>query len=522
LTGKTTGLWQRFSYQIADPNVALHGLLEATACRFGAKNAIIFGERFFSYSELSSLSVRFANNLLSFGVKKGDRVALFLPNVPQFIIAFFGALNAGAVVTAISPLHREREVKFQLVDSGAETIVTLDTMQPIVEAVKESTHLKRIIIATLEDVGFSKLLKGASTEKHSVKIEPIADLAVLQYTGGTTGTPKAVMLTHRNLLSNAIQFAIAIKAVSQDVFLAALPLFHIYGLTTSMTVPISVGAPMVLLQKFEPNKACEAIQWNKVTIFCGVPKMFQLLLAKLDFTRYNLSTLRVCISGAASLPPQVQKDFMAATGGLLAEGYGLSEASPVTHCSPVDRGLDLRVGSIGLPLPDTEARIVDAETGQMVLGVGEVGELVVKGPQVMLGYWQSPQETAAVLRDRWLLTGDIAKIDADGYFYIVDRKKDLIKHNGYSVYPRELEDIFYEHPTVMHCSVVGKPSAEAGENPTAYIVIKEGATVTAEELKDFVNSKVAAYKAIREVVFLDTLPFNASGKVLKCALRGRT
>jgi long-chain acyl-CoA synthetase len=504
------------------PNVPLQGLLEKNAWEFGEKTAVIFGGKTISYSELDSLSIRFANALISSGVEKGDRIALFLPNLPQFVIAFFGTLKAGAVVTAISPLHREREVEFQLCDSGAQTVITLDNLNPILEAVKEKTLLKQVITTELSDICFSELLKDASPENPQVKISSSEDIAALQYTGGTTGIPKAAMLTHRNLLANALQFTAAIQAAPQDVFLTALPLSHIYGLTTSMTTPISVGAEMVLLPKFEPAKAGEAIQRRKVTVFCGAPTMYQLLLANPDLASYNLSSIRVCISGAAPLPPQVQKQFMQVTGGFLAEGYGLTEASPVTHCSPVDRRLGLRVGSIGLPLPDTEPRIVDAETGQRTLGVGEVGELAVKGPQVMKGYWKNPQETAAVLHHGWLFTGDIARMDADGYFYIVDRKKDLIKHNGYSVYPRELEDILYEHPAVKQCAVVGKPDAKTGENPTAYIVLKDAAAVREEEIKDFVNGKVAAYKGIREVVFVADLPFNAAGKVLKRALRERT
>jgi long-chain acyl-CoA synthetase len=345
-------------------------------------------------------------------------------------------------------------------------------------------------------------------------------LAALQYTGGTTGTPKAAMLTHRNLAANAQQFAQAIKGTASDVFLTALPLFHIYGLTTSLTTPISLGTKMVLLPKFEPVKALEAIQQHKVTVFCGVPTMYQQLLANPDLAKYDLHSIRVCISGAAPLPPQVQKKFMAVTGGVLAEGYGLTEASPVTHCSPVEAAL-VRVGSVGLPLAGTEVRIVYAQTGTRTLPIGETGELAVKGPQVMAGYWNRPEETKSVLRGGWLLTGDIARIDADGYLTIVDRKKDLIKHNGYSIYPRELEDILYEHPAVKQCAVIGKADDKAGENPVAYVVLKDGAAVTAEEIKSFVNGKVAAYKAVREVNFLKELPFNAAGKVLKTALRSQ-
>ncbi len=310
----------------------------------------------------------------------------------------------------------------------------------------------------------------------------------MQYTGGTTGTAKAAMLTHLNLLSNALAFAAWIRGTeAEETFLTALPLFHIYGMTTSMTVPISLASKMVLLPKFEPAKVLQAIEKNRVTVFCGVPTMYQALLASPELVKYDLTSIRVCISGASSLPPQIQNRFMEVTGGFLAEGYGLTEASPVTHCTPVDRSMKtVKVGSIGLPLPDTEAQIVDLETGKPV-NVGETGELAVKGPQVMKGYWNKPEETALVLNDGWLLTGDIAHMDEDGYFYITDRKKDLIKTKDYSVYPRELEDVLYEHPAVKLCAVVGKPDALAGEVPKAYIVLKEDVAASADEIMSFVN-----------------------------------
>jgi long-chain acyl-CoA synthetase len=291
-------------------------------------------------------------------------------------------------------------------------------------------------------------------------------------------------------------------------------------MTTSMTVPISLAAEMVLLPRFEPAKALHAIQRHRVTVFCGVPTMYQALLANPELGKYDLTSIRVCISGASSLPPQVQKQFMAVTGGLLAEGYGLTEASPVTHCSPVDSSMrTVKVGSIGMRLLDTEARIVDLETGKTTLQQGETGELAVRGPQVMKGYWKRPDETAMVLRDRWLLTGDIAHMDSDGYFFITDRKKDLIKTKDYSVYPRELEDILYEHPSVKLCAVVGKPDVRAGEVPKAFVVLKEGTVASADELMVFVNNKVAPYKAICEVEFRKELPLSSAGKVLKRMLR---
>lgn len=501
------------------PPISLHGLLQQTAKRFPEKTAIVYDDAKMTYSQLDYLANKFAHALLKLGINKGDCVALFLPNVPPFIIAYFGSLKAGAAVTTISPLHREREIEHQLCDSEAKAIATLDTLYPVIKQVRAKTQLKHVIVTNTEESSFQKLLEDASIFDPRIKIEPSEDLAALQYTGGTTGTAKGAMLTHRNLVSNALAFAVTIQGTSQDTFLTALPLSHIYGMTTSMTVPVSLGARMVLLPKFEPAKALSIIQNQRVTVFCGVPTMYQMLLANPDISKYDLTSIRVCISGASSLPPQVQKRFIEVTGGFLAEGYGLTEASPVTHCTPVDKSMLLRVGSIGLPLHGTEARIVDLDTGRITLNTGEVGELAVKGPQVMKGYWNKPDETALVLREGWLLTGDVARMDSDGYFYITDRKKDLIKHKDYSVYPRELEEVLYEHPAVKLCAVVGKPDSMTGEVPKAFVVLKDGTTASAEELIAFVNCKVALYKAICEVEFRKELPISGAGKVLRRQLK---
>jgi long-chain acyl-CoA synthetase len=517
------------------PQVPLQELLSKSAEKIPAKTAIVYGERELTYAQLEPISNQFANALAELGVGKGDRVALYLPNIPQFIIAYFGSLKAGAAVTAISPLHREREVEYQLSDSGAQTIVALDSLYPIVEKVREKTRLKNVIVTGLDEYGslnakaawvpnalsFQELIDTNAQNPLNLQFDPDEDLAALQYTGGTTGTAKGAMLTHTNLVSNALMFAAWIKgAEAQETFLTALPLFHIYGMTTSMTVPICLAAKMVLMPRFEPAKALEIIMKQRVTVFCGVPTIYSILLSNPELGKYDLTSIRVCISGASSLPPHVQKEFMQVTGGFLAEGYGLTEASPVTHCTPVDKTMrTLKVGSIGLPLPDTEARIVDLITGEKTLVIGETGELAVKGPQVMKGYWQKPEETALVLHDGWLLTGDIARMDKDGYFYITDRKKDLIKYKDYSVYPREIEDVLYEHPAVKLCAVVGKPDQLAGEIPKAFIVLKEGIVESAEEIMAFVNEKVALYKAIREVEFRKELPISSAGKVLRRVLQ---
>jgi long-chain acyl-CoA synthetase len=516
------------------PAISLQGILQKTAKNYPANVVIAYDGKETTYARLDLLSNQFAHALAKLDVEKGDRVALFLPNGPQFIIAYFGILKAGAVVIAISPLHREREVQYQLCDSEAETIIALDSLFGVVDNVWDETKLKNVIVTRLNEASetafipskpnllvFQQLLKRNAETPLKIEINPERDLAALQYTGGTTGIAKGAMLTHINLVSNALAFASWIKgATAKETFLTALPLFHIYGMTTSMTVPISLGAKMVLMPRFEPAKALEAIQKHGVTVFCGVPTMYSALLANPELGKYDLTSIRVCISGASSLPPQIQKRFMQITGGLLAEGYGLTEASPVTHCNPVDSSMrTVKVGSIGLPLPDTEAKIVDLATGEKTLGVGETGELTVKGPQVMKGYWRKPEETALVLHHGWLLTGDIAHMDEVGYFYITDRKKDLIKYKDYSVYPRELEDVLYEHPAVNLCAVVGKPDQAAGEIPKAFIVLKEGKAASAEEIMTFVNDKVAPYKAIHEVEFRKELPISPAGKVLSRLLR---
>jgi long-chain acyl-CoA synthetase len=513
------------------PKVPLHAILKKTAKAHHEKTAIAYFERNISYRELDSLSDKFAGALAALDVKKGDKVALFLPNIPQFVITYFAVLKAGAVLTAISPLHKEREVTYQLNDSEAETIVALDSLYPIVEAVWRKTKLKNAIVTSLSknasiktpqspNVHAFQELMNEPVEPPNVHLNAQEDLAALQYTGGTTGTAKGAMLTHLNLVSNAVAFAAWIKGTMEDTFLTALPLFHIYGMTTSMNVPISLAAKMVLLPKFQPATVLKTIQQHRVTVFCGVPTMYSVLLADPVLGKFDLTSIRVCISGASPLPPQVQKRFMEVTGGFLAEGYGLTEASPVTHCNPVEKTMrTMRVGSIGLPLSDTDARIVDVETGGKTLEAGETGELAIKGPQVMRGYWRKPEETTLVLCDGWLLTGDIARMDMDGFFYITDRKKNLIKYKDYSVYPRELEDLLYEHPAVKLCAVVGKPTPVVGEVPKAFILLKEGAKATEAEIMTFVKDKVALYKIVREVEFRRKLPISAAGKVLRRILQ---
>ena len=530
------------------PNVPLFQLLIEAAEKYPEHTAIIFYDRRISYRELNELSDRFANALHHLGVTKGDVVALYLPNIPQYVIAYYGALKAGATITAISPLYKEREVQHQLEDSEAKIFVVLDVLYPVFRKVWEKTKVEHVIVTSLKEympgfkaflgslLGkipsykverrpnvhfFRELLARYPPEPPKVEINPKEDLAVLQYTGGTTGVPKGAMLTHFNLLSNAVMYNKWLRSEpAKDVHLTLLPLYHIYGMTTAMNAAISLAGTMVMLPKFNPEEVLSVIQKYRVTVFCGVPTIYAILVSHPAIGKYDLSSIKFCISGSAPLPPEVQKKFMELTGGVLVEGYGLSESSPVTHCNPLDPTMKtVKIGSIGLPWPDTDAKIVDLETGRKTLKPGEVGELAVKGPQVMKGYWKMPEDTKAVLRRGWLYTGDIGKMDEDGYFYITDRKKDIIKYKGYSVYPRELEDVLYEHPAVKLCGVIGKPDPEAGEIPKAFIVLKDGATATEEDIINFVKERVASYKRIREVEFRKELPMTPVGKVLRRVLR---
>jgi long-chain acyl-CoA synthetase len=530
------------------PDAPLFESLRQSASLYPDRTAIVFYGRRISYEELDVSTDKFAAALNNLGVEKGDRVALFLSNVPEFIIAYYGTLKIGSVVTAINPLSKEREVAYQLRDAEAETVIVLDVFYPVVKAILDKTSIKRVIVVRIKDsmprskryfqrpLGrmptrqiektdgvyfFAELLqKYASTELCSVKIFPKSDLAVLQYTGGTTGVPKGAMLTHSNLYSNAVMCADWMNAqMGSEVFLSVLPLFHIYGMTTSMNAAVCLAGTMVLSPGFDPKVILDIIEKHKVTIFWGVPTMYALLLANSELNKRNLSSLNFCISGAAPLNAKVQRRFMKATGRVLVEGYGLSECSPVTHCNPLDKTLKtVKVGSVGIPWPDTEAKIIDMKTGKLAR-IGDPGELVVKGPQVMKGYWNMPEETDVVLRDGWLYTGDVARMDEDGYFYITDRKKDLIKYKGFSVYPRELEDVLMEHAAVKECAVVGKADELAGEIPKAFIVLNEGTSASENELIDFVREKVAPYKSIREIEFRKELPRTLLGKALRRQLR---
>jgi long-chain acyl-CoA synthetase len=537
------------------PDQPLTWLLDEAARRFGSRDAIIFYGRRFTYAQLAALANRFATRLMELGVKAGDRVAIALPNIPQFPIAFYGALKAGAVVVPTNPIYTERELQHQLTDSGATTVVILDLLYHRLQAVRASTAVERVIVAGVQDylslplaLGYRVLQRRAKQHipsEREVKATPNTmyfsevmgkpdqrwyqlhalpsaakadDLAVLQYTGGTTGLSKGAMLTHRNLLANAMQAwawnGIQGENPPQETILCAAPFFHSYGLTVAMNLGILSGSALVLMPRYNAKDAVKMIKQYRPTLFPGVPTMYQGITREIEAHGGDLHSVRICISGAAPLPAELQKNFEQLSGGKLVEGYGLSEASPVTHCNPLNGP---RKG-IGLPLPDTEASIQDQDTGEM-LPPGQPGEICIRGPQVMKGYWNRPEETAHMLRGGWLHTGDIGVMDEEGYFAVVDRAKDMIIASGYKIFPREVEEVLYTHPKVAEAVLVGVPDEYRGETAKAFIILKPGQQATAEEIIAFCKERLASYKVPRLVEFRTELPKTMIGKVLRRALR---
>jgi long-chain acyl-CoA synthetase len=543
------------------PDQPLTWLLERTASRYPARTALIYFGRRLSYEELAHHAQRFAKALQRLGVQKGERVAIALPNIPQFPIAFYGALLAGAVVVPTNPLYTEREMQHQLADAGAHVLLLLDMFYPVVRAVRQQTPLEHIILTSPADF-LPPLLRAlyplsqrrtrsaepplTRKELHADQtlhimhtlLEPhsgddsdvftplvhvqASDLAVLQYTGGTTGLSKGAMLTHRNLLANAMQTQAWIPQAreGEEVMLCVAPFFHAYGLTVSMNFAIHAAASMVLTPpRFKPEAVVKDIRRYHPTLFPGIPTMYLAVMREAGQHPEALRSIHYCISGAAPLPAQVRSEFEALTGGRLVEGYGLSEASPVTHCNPLTE--QCRTGTIGLPLPDVEAAIVDQETGEPV-PAGEEGELVVRGPNIMQGYWNRPEETRRVFRQGWMRTGDLGKMDADGYFSIVERAKDVIIASGLKVYPREVEEVLFGHPAVAEAAVAGVPDAYRGETVAAFVVLKSGIKAseeTSQELLQYCKQELAAYKVPTILEFRASLPKSLIGKVLRRELR---
>ena len=543
---------------IAIPEQPLTWLLDEAALTSSATTAIEYYGTRINYAQLSSLVDRFARALVKLGVRRGDRVSISLPNCPQFVIAFYGALKAGAVVVPTNPLYTPPELEHQLRDSGAKVIVVLDQFYENLAGVRANTPVEQVIVTNVADY-FPKALelayhareaftarrqghKPAHIPRHDASIhgfrhfighasdakgfevytlpEPAKpdDLALLQYTGGTTGVAKGAMLSHRNLLSNAYQCLIWNEQpiTTKHITLCVAPFFHVYGLTVEMNLTILAGSTLVLLPRFTVKDTLDAIEKYKPDLFPGVPTLYLALAREVEQRKRDLSSIKVCISGSAPLPAEVQRRFEAVSGARVVEGYGLTEASPVTHCNPVYG--ERRVGTIGLPMPNTDSRIISPDSWEPV-GPGEQGEIAVRGPQVMQGYWDRPDETAKVLNDGWLRTGDIGQMDTDGYFSIVDRAKDMIIASGLKVFPRDVEEVLYANPKVLEASVVGMPDEYRGETVWAFIVPKPGETLTADELDQWCHERLAAYKAPKHYEFRESLPKTLIGKVLRRALR---
>ncbi|MDF2647043.1 MAG: AMP-dependent synthetase and ligase [Paenibacillus sp.] len=525
------------------PKHNLARLLVDSAHKFPDRPALYFLGKTLRYREVLEASYRFANALKDLGVSPGDRVSIMLPNCPSAIIAYFGTLMMGGIVVMTNPLYVERELVHQLSDSGATVIVTLDLLFDRVQKAKGKTPIRHVIVTSIKDYlpfpknvlypikmkkdganlavtygdgvySYKKMLREASRSPICVDVKADEDIALLQYTGGTTGISKGVMLTHTNLIANTYQtshWCYRIR-LGEERFLGAIPCFHVFGLTVLLNQSMYRAGMLILIPKFDINMILDTIHTLKPTIFPGAPTMYIALINHKRVKEVDISSINVCVSGSAPLPLEVQERFEALTGGRLIEGYGLTEASPVTHANPI-WGFR-KIGSIGIPFPDTDTKVIDSDSGQE-LPIGEIGEIIIKGPQVMKGYWQREHETAMTIRDGWLYTGDMGRIDEDGFFSIVDRKKDLIIAGGYNIYPRDIEEVLFEHPAILEAAVAGVPDEYRGETVKAFVVLKPGMTLTEKELELWCRERLAAYKVPRKVEFRQSLPKTMIGKVLR-------
>jgi len=554
--------WLQFYDDVVPPSIdypliPLDRLLEESATKHPEHPAIIFGgsvgskvmDSQLTYRELNAAVNRFAAAVQKLGIKKGDRVAMFMPNCPQLVIAYYGAMRAGGIAVPCNFLYTAKEIEKQLLDSGAEIIVVLSSFYELVNSVRENTKLRHIVVANVKeyfppilkfmftllkekkgghavklanknDIWFQSFLEQAEPSPEQIKTGP-NDTACLIYTGGTTGIPKGAELTHRNVLSNAIAGGYwSHSREAKEVSIGALPFFHSYGMTAVMNMTVATAGTMVLI--VDPRDVVHimgSINKHKATLYSAVPSSYTRINTHPDVGKFDLSSVRVCLSGAAPLPKQVQETFQSITGGKLVEAFGMTESSPATHVNPLDRN---KIGTIGTPWPDTDVRIVDVDTGEEELPWGEIGEMIMHGPQVMKGYWRMPTETANMLREhpsigpgKWLHSGDIALMDEEGYFRIVDRKKDMIICGGYNVYPRNIEEVLFQHPAVKEAGVVGMTDEYRGETVIAFVVLNDGMTATQEEIIEFCAEHLAKYKVPSRIVFRTELPMTAVGKVLR-------
>lgn len=527
------------------PDLNMYQVLQMTIEENPKGTATIFFGSKLSYAELGRAVERFSNALAGLGVEKGDRVALLLPNLPGYVVAHFAALRLGAILVPTNPLYVERELEHQMNDSGAETLIVLDKLYPTFEKVREHTGIRRVVIMSVKDFlpfhlkflyglknrsalaedpsrhvyFYSRLMQRSFPRHPGVFVKP-DDIAMLLYTGGTTGLSKGAVLTHRNIVINVYQTISWLWTLvkKQEVIFCVLPFFHSYGMTTGLHLAVLAQSAMLMLPRFELKDVAQAIKKHRPSVFCAVPSMYNAINRYPQLEPHHLSSIKLCVSGGAALPEEVQTRFEERTGGKLVEGYGLTETSPVAFVNPVYG--HRKIGTIGVPIPDTEARVVDLDTRED-LPPGEVGELAIRGPQVMQGYWNRPDETAAVLRDGWLFTGDMAMRDEEGFFRIVDRKKDVIISAGMNVFPREVEEVLHQHPKIVEAAVIGAASQVRDEVVKAYIVVEKGQELTKAEVVEFCRDKLAKFKIPRQIEIVDALPKSAMGKVLKRVLKDR-
>jgi long-chain acyl-CoA synthetase len=537
-----TGVPKHIDY----PEVPLFYFLEENARKYPDTSCTIFKGAKISYREMNEITDRLAAGLSDIGVKKGDRVGIFMPNTPQFVMAYFAILKLGGVVVATNPLYSPREIEHQLNDSGAEVMLVMSNFYNMIKGVQSKTKLRTLIVTNLKETlpsvlgflftltkekkeGFRVQLSDGDVwmqdlisrfkpeDRPQVDVSP-DDTALFQYSGGTTGISKGAIALHRNLVANSLQVRDWNPKVriGNEVVLMAIPLFHVYGMVAGMCNAMSTAASMVMIPNPRDLKdVLTSIQKYNASIFPGVPTMYNAINNDPDVQagKYDLSTITACISGSAPLMRETKEKFEAVTGGKLVEGYGLSEAPTATHCNPLYG--ENPSGSIGLPLPDVDCRIISLDDEVTVMPVGEIGELVIKGPQVMKGYHNMPTETSNALRDGWLYTGDIARMDENGFFYIVDRKKELIKPGGYQVWPREVEEVISANPKVLEVGVAGIPDAYRGETVKAWVVLKPGETADQEEIREWCKERLAKFKAPTHVEFRDELPKTTVGKILR-------
>jgi long-chain acyl-CoA synthetase len=548
------------------PEKSLYSLLEDSARRFPDRPAVVFCvpgapmAKTLTYGQVIEEVDQFSRILASLGVRRGDRVGLVLPNCPQYVIGYYAALRIGAVVVGNNPLYTERELTHQLKDAGIEVCVTLDVLYPKVAEVRDAVGLREVIVGKVTDYmpfpvnllapikmkkeakrtgepwppvpsdakvkWWKEMMSGSYDPVPVAEVNAKTDIAGLIYTGGTTGLSKGAMLTHSNLVSNVMQGASWFPDLrdGEEGVMCIIPFFHSYGMTVCMNVGIYKGAKLVLMPRFELEPTLKAIQKEKPTLFPGVPRLYIAINEGKETPKYDLKSIRACLSGAAPLPLAVAEKFEGITGARLVEGYGLTETSPITHANPIYG--KRKAGSIGLPIPDTDCRIVDLDDWTKEVEPGREGELIVTGPQIMQGYFNRPEETDAMIKQdgqgtRWLLSGDIARVDEEGYFYIVDRKKDMILVSGFNVYPTDIEQVLYRHVKVQKAAVVGIPDQTTGEAVKAYIVLKEGQTATSQEIIDFLkdeDSGLTGYKVPKKIEFRESLPETLVGKVLRRVL----